>query len=193
MNKGAEMDDEFSRDQIELGKRIRKRRRELGLSLRDLGAITELSPAFLSTLERGLGNPSLACVRRVVNALELPMYRLVDEAHASSPLVRRGKRVRLRLPTQHFQVEILTPHLNRKMILFEQIAGPEAGNLVAQPLAEPSEECIVLLSGKLEVRLAGQVYELEPGDSIYFEHRVLESIRALGEDEVHYIAAVARL
>ena len=186
------MDDEFQRDQIELGERIKKRRQELALSLRDLAGMTDLSPAFLSALERGIGNPSLASVRKVVNALKLPMYRLVDETPASSPLVRQAQRVRLRLPTQHFQVEILTPHLNRKMIVFEQVAGPEAGNLVAQPLAEPSEECIILLSGQLEVCLLGTAYELEPGDSIYFEHRVLESIRAIGESEARYIAAVAR-
>ena len=57
------MDDDFSRDQIELGERIKKRRQELGLSLRDLASMTDLSPAFLSTLERGQGNPSLASVR----------------------------------------------------------------------------------------------------------------------------------
>ena len=186
------MEDEFQRDQIELGERIKQRRQKLALSLRDLAGMTDLSPAFLCALERGIGNPSLASVRKVVNALKLPMYRLVDETPASSPLVRHAQRVRLRLPTQHFQVEILTPHLNRKMIVFEQIAGPEAGNLVAQPLAEPSEECIILLSGQLEVCLSGTAYKLEPGDSIYFEHRVLESIRAIGEDEARYIAAVAR-
>ena len=86
------MDDEFQRDQIELGERIKKRRQELALSLRDLAGMTDLSPAFLSALERGIGNPSLASVRKVVNALKLPMYRLVDETPANSP--REGRRNR---------------------------------------------------------------------------------------------------
>ena len=185
------MSDDFSRELIELGQRIKKRRTELGLSLRDLARLADLSPAFLSALERGAGNPTLGSVRKVVNALQLPMYRLVDETLESSPVVRYGQRVKLELPSQHFRIEILTPQLNRSMVLFEQIASAETGNLVAQPLADPSEQCIVMLAGKLEVCISGTRYELDVGDSIYFEHSTLESIRAIGTDETRYIAAVA--
>ncbi len=60
-----------------------------------------------------------------------------------------------------------------------------------QPLAEPTEECIVVLAGQIEIQLSGQTYELKTGDTIYFENRYMESIRALGTGCAEYISAVA--
>lgn len=180
----------FETELQELGNRIKKRRNELGYSLRELAELSDLSAAFLSELERGTGNPTLASVRKVVNALQLPLYQLADQTQTTSPVVRKDNRVKLEIPSEVFRIEILTPHLTQKMVLFELVASPETGNLIAQPLANPSEECIVVLSGKLMVRASGVRHELNPGDSIYFEHKNLEEISAIGQDKVHYIAAV---
>jgi len=58
------------------------------------------------------------------------------------------------------------------------------------PLAEPTEECLVVLSGRINIVLSGVLYELECGDSVYFEGRNLESITVPGEGEATYISAI---
>ncbi len=177
---------------LRFGERIKDRRQELSLSLRDLAALTDLSATFLSKLERGQANPTLASARRIANALKVPLPRLLADSAENSLVVTKDSRRQMVFPDSHVRYEILTPQLTRKMILFQICLPAAAGNIMQQPLAEPTEECIVVLSGQIQVRLAGQTYELSAGDSIYFENHFLESITAAGDAPAEYISALAR-
>jgi transcriptional regulator with XRE-family HTH domain len=173
-----------------LGARIKARRAELGLSLRDVAATTGLSATFLSNLERGIANPTLESLRRVSNTLNTPILYMADTLREASPVVHHDQRRSINLSNGHIRYEILTPTLNRKMVLFQARVTAEDGNIVVGPLAEPTEECLVVLEGQLCICLAGQNYMMEAGDSIYFEGRSLESIRVVGEGEASYISAI---
>ena len=60
-----------------LGTRLHKRRIELKLTLRDLADKTELTPSFISQLERGLANPSLSSLQRLSDTLGVPMLYFI--------------------------------------------------------------------------------------------------------------------
>ncbi len=183
---------DFSTDNLRFGEQIKVRRLELTLSLRDLAEMTDLSATFLSALERGQANPTLASARRIANALGVPLHRLLTDSAEDSLIVTKDQRRQMTFPDSHVKYEILTPQITRKMVLFQVGLPPEAGNIMQQPLAEPTEECIVVLAGQIEIQLSGQTYELKTGDTIYFENRYMESIRALGTGCAEYISAVAR-
>lgn len=173
-----------------LGVQIKERRVELGLSLRDLSATTNLSATFLSNLERGIANPTLDSLRKVSNALNTPILYMATNIRETSPVVRHNERRRINLSKGSIRYEILTPTLNRKMVLFQAKVTAEDGNIVVGPLAEPTEECLVVLSGRISICLSGQTYELDSGDSIYFEGRNLECINVIGDGEATYISAI---
>ncbi len=175
---------------LRLGAHIKGKRNDLGMSLRDLAAATGLSATFLSNLERGIANPTLDSLRKVSNALNTPILYMANTIRETSPVVHKAQRRQLNLSAGHLRYEILTPTLNKKMVLFEAKVCSEDGNIVVGPLAEPTEECLVMLSGRISVCLSGQSYELEAGDSIYFEGRSLESITVVGDGEATYISAI---
>jgi len=175
---------------LRIGTHIKARRTELNLSLRDLSASTGLSATFLSNLERGMANPTLDSLRKVSTALGTSLLFMATNTSESSPVVRRHERRRLNLSNGHIQYEILTPTLNRKMVLFQGRVTAEDGNIVVAPLAEPTEECLVLLTGKINIVISGQMYQLEAGDSIYFEGRNLSSLTVTGAGEATYISAI---
>ncbi len=183
---------DFSMDNLRFGERIKERRLELNLSLRDLAETTDLSATFLSALERGQANPTLASARRIANSLGVPLHRLLTDSAEDQLVVTKEQRRQMTFPDSNVKYEILTPQITRRMVLFQVRIPPDAGNIMQQPLAEPTEECIVVLDGQLEVQLSGQSYELKAGDSIYFENRYLNSIRAVGDGCAEYISAVAR-
>ena len=185
--------EDFSIDNIKLGERIKDRRRELDLSLRALAKMTGLSATFLSALERGQANPTLASARRVANALKVSLPHLLADSSDNSLVITKSQRRQILFPDNNVRYEILTPQFTRKMLLFQVHLPPEAGNIIQQPLAESTEECIVVLTGRIDIQLAGQTYKLEAGDSIYFENRYMESICAVGEEPAEYIVAMARL
>lgn len=184
--------DEPSAENVRFGERIKERRAEMDLSLRELAELTDLSTTFLSNLERGLANPTLASARRIALALRTPLHRLLADSSDSDLVVTKDRRRHMFFPDSNVTYEILTPQLTRKMVLFLVRVPPEAGNIMQQPLAEPTEECIVVMVGEIEIQVAGQTYQLEAGDSIYFENRFLESIRASDGGPAEYISAVVR-
>lgn len=174
---------------MHLGNRIRTRRQELGLSLRELADKVGLSTSFLSQVERDLNNPSVDTLQKISEALDVPVFHFLMEPDTKSPVVRRDKRLKLTLPDSQFTYQLLTPDLNRKLQIF--ITEREAGeDHVAVPLHQHTEECIYVLQGQLEIQLGDKVHLLGPGDSIYFEGLMLRRITARGDQTLRYIAAI---
>jgi transcriptional regulator with XRE-family HTH domain len=182
----ATPDDEVQR----LGAQIKARRQELGLSLRDLAGTAGLSATFLSNLEHGFANPTLESLRKVSNILNTPILKKANSPLDARPVVRHNQRRSINFSRGNLHYEILTPTLIKKIVLFQACVTKEDGNIVVGPSSEPTEECLVVLSGQINVTLAGQPYELETGDSIYFEGRNLDSITVINGDEATYISAI---
>jgi transcriptional regulator with XRE-family HTH domain len=65
---------------VALGGLLRARRVSAGLSLRELSALTNISNAYLSELERGMHEPSLRVLRSIASALGLPLGPMLASA-----------------------------------------------------------------------------------------------------------------
>ena len=172
-----------------LGERVRTRRLEMGLSLRDLAAKVGLTASFLSQLERGQASPSLSSLRRLAETLEVPIFYFLDEVSPVSPVVRHDARKKLTLPHSQLTYQLLTPDISHKMEMFLVELEPGERNLAIR-LGQPTEECIFVLQGHLDIRLEDNVYSLGPGDSIYFEGPRLRELVAKGEEPLSFISAI---
>ena len=63
-----------------LGEFIRAQRRLAKLSLREMAAMTSVSNAYLSQIERGLHQPSLKVLHKIADALQLTTEQLIGQA-----------------------------------------------------------------------------------------------------------------
>lgn len=61
----------------ELGRAIRRRREELGLSLRDVADQTSVSASTLSRIENGTGKPDADNIARLTTWLDVPLERIL--------------------------------------------------------------------------------------------------------------------
>src|SRR6185295_11947943 len=68
----------------ELGRAIRRRRDELGLSLRDVADKTGVSASTLSRIENGTGKPDADNIARLTGWLDMPMERVLSGRHSGS-------------------------------------------------------------------------------------------------------------
>lgn len=64
-------------DTQELGRAVKRRREELGLSLRDVASETEVSASTLSRIENGTGKPDADNIARLTSWLDMPMERIL--------------------------------------------------------------------------------------------------------------------
>ena len=61
----------------ELGRAIRRKREDLGLSLRDVADVTGVSASTLSRIENGTGKPDADNIARLTAWLNVPMERIM--------------------------------------------------------------------------------------------------------------------
>lgn len=64
-------------DYNEMGKRIKQKRKELNLTQEKLSEILEISPTYISEIERGTGISSLATITKIANVLNLDLDYLI--------------------------------------------------------------------------------------------------------------------
>jgi ribosome-binding protein aMBF1 (putative translation factor)/quercetin dioxygenase-like cupin family protein len=64
-------------DYPQIGDQLRIRRRELGLSLRDLAERLGVSPSLISQIERGRANPSVSTLYAIVGELDISLDELL--------------------------------------------------------------------------------------------------------------------
>ena len=171
-----------------VGERIRERRKELGLNLRQLAQKTDLTASFLSLVERGHNTPSLDSLRRITEALDVPLF-FFNQTNGQKAIVRRDERIKITFPPGNLTCELLVPNLRNRLEMFISRVHPSAGN-IARPTRHSSDECIYLMEGHLKVCLRDGEYDLEAGDSIYFHGSAVREICAIGEDEAIFVAAI---
>lgn len=69
---------------IELGQAIKRRREELGLSLRDVADVTNVSASTLSRIENGTGKPDADNIARLTGWLDMPIDRVMNKQSSSA-------------------------------------------------------------------------------------------------------------
>jgi len=174
---------------MSLGQQIKERRRELKMSLRDLGEQVDLSSSFLSQIERDAVSPSLESLRKISKALDVPLFHFLLEEGAKNIVVRANNRVKLTLPKSNLTYELLTPDLNHQMELFIGVFEP-GDSINTVPPRQYAEECIYILQGQLEIQIDADVYMLGPGDSIYFESLRLRRMTTIGDQTLRFITVI---
>ena len=161
-----------------IGEKIRTLRLRRSMGLVELGRHTGLSAALLSKLERGKLFPTLPTLMRVAMVFSVGLeYFFSDErSHRVAAVVRKEERVRFperpNSPDISYFFESLDyPVGERKMNAFLaefQELPPEK----SKPHQHPGIEFIYVLSGTLGLKMGNDSFELEDGDSIYFDATV---------------------
>jgi transcriptional regulator with XRE-family HTH domain len=168
---------------VDVGERLRAIRRLRRITLKTVAERAELSESFLSQVERGRANASVASLRRISAALGVNVADLFEpNGSVSRPRVlRREARPTLTFGTLG-QKFMLTPrpleHL--QVILGEFDAGGSTGDEAYTH--GDSEELLVVLAGIVSLQLGTEIFELSTGDSIDYRSSTPHRLTNLGGD-----------
>lgn len=172
-----------------LGQKIRKKRMEKGMSLKDLAEKTDLTASFLSQVERDLAEPSITSLRKIADALEVPIFYFLLNNDHTSPVVRKNERKTLKFPESNLVYELLSPDLSKQMeVMMARLAVGAVS--CEEPLSHPGEEFIYVLQGKMEITIGEDVYVLNESDSIYYFAAIPHKIVSIGDEELVFISAI---
>ena len=153
----------------QIGPQLRERRRQLGLSIDELAARVNLTKGHLSAIERDLASPSVASLVAICGALGLAVGALFEGTETA--VVRRNKRRRIEFGGKGLNDYLLSPSTRSRIQVVWSEMGP-GGTGGDELYAIPAEEeFVMVISGQLLMKVAGQETLLAEGDAMTFDPR----------------------
>jgi transcriptional regulator with XRE-family HTH domain len=153
-----------------IGERIRELRTARSMTVTELAKAADVSVGMISQVERGITDPSLETVRRIARVLDTPVFNLFQESDPDAvAVVRKDRRMDIRSP----HGEIVYQRVSAGVGKIEVLEGLLEPGAVSSETgwSHPSDECVVVLTGRLVVEVDGQRYDLKTGDSATFDSR----------------------
>jgi len=171
----------------QIGPKLRALRLKKSMGLVELGKHTGLSPALLSKLERDKLYPTLPTLLRIALVFSVGLdYFFTDDSkrHVAS-VVRKAERIRLPERPSVSEVAYYFESLDFKcnerrtnayLAEFEAVEADKS-----RPHQHPGSEFLHVLKGKLGLKIGLNDFELDSGDSIYFDPTVPHTYRRIGK------------
>ena len=150
-----------------LGADLRALRKARGLTLADLADRLGRSVGWLSQVERDISEPSITDLRDIATKLGVSVSMLFRHAAApadeSGYVVRRDARRPIGSHVAGLVEELLSPDLTDDFEMVHSTFQPRSR--IARPVTRPTQEVGYVLSGQLEIEIAGTTHLIQPGDS----------------------------
>lgn len=153
-----------------LGHTIRGWRTGVGQTLAQLAEATDLSIGYLSQIERGLANPSLAVLKRLAVATNHSLGELLEPGspgeRPSVHLVRGDRDRDVALPPETYRLRPLHPDFRANLDLSVVIAAPGASSGVRFH-DHDQDQCTLVIEGQAAYYAGDEQYELGEDDAVY--------------------------
>jgi transcriptional regulator with XRE-family HTH domain len=174
---------------MSLGKKIEDLRRKRGLTTRELAAGAQVTSSLISQIEHGKSSPSLDTLRRIANALRVPLIYLLLEDDLEPQVVRKRERHIIHLEDSQLRASFLSPlppqHL--ELVLLEIPPGKVAWK---KSRSHEGQECRLVLKGTIRAYYGDKTYLLEEGDSILWNGTVPHRIENVGNRAAQLLIAL---
>lgn len=160
-----------------VGERIKSLRTEKGVSLEALAESTGFSAEKLAAFESGQAQPPLGTVMKLSSALDAVFAKLLSgEGEKPYAIVRKETLVpfeRLisgggaggkKKPYTYFSLgaEVKDRHMEPLIVYLEESSEEELS-------VHDGEEFIHVLEGRVKLIIKNELFELRPGDSVYYQ------------------------
>jgi len=186
---------------VKLGARIRNARERAGLTIVEVAKRSGYSLGYISQVERDLANPTLGTLKRIADALHVPLPSFFAGSPAELPeaatrqetegpsvarVVRGDRRKGLLYPGSHIHHQLLSPDLHGRLEAI-WVSAPRGTGSGDEPYVHEGEEVGIVLRGSAECRIGTEVLRLGIGDAVTFQSTTAHSWHNVGEDELEMI------
>ncbi|WP_445492652.1 cupin domain-containing protein [Niallia sp. 03133] len=168
---------------MNLGEKIKEIRKEKRLTIADVALKTGLSNGYISNVERNLNSPTIESLRKIVQALSISLVELFQDQQENSRVVRKNERVTImKANDQSTFYELLSPSGSKEMgaVLVTLKPGAASGT---EAHSHKGEEFGFIIKGSLFYEIGNETYDLEEGDSIYYDANIPHYYKNTGEVE----------
>ncbi len=169
-----------------IGKKVNALRKSKGLTLQRVSALSGLSVAFLSQVERELTSPSVSSLANIARALEVAPSYFFPPPASNGLLVRSYARQPFQMDDADVTYARLGGDFEKRNL--EPLFVTYPPNYSSEESSHVGEEFYYVLDGQLIITLSGTRYTLNDHDSIHFSSEEKHQIQNCREVPVHLIA-----
>ena len=178
-----------------IGRKVRELRKRLDITVTELAGLAGLSSGMLSKIENGLTAPSLATLKALSEALNVPVTALFQqfEERREATFVAAGQGLEIeRRGTRSGHQYRLLGHSRDATLAVEPYMITLNDESDSFPYFQHAgTEFIYMLEGRMGYRHGDRVYTLGPGDSLFFEAAVPHGPETLDELPCHFLSLIA--
>ncbi|HEX2215678.1 MAG TPA: XRE family transcriptional regulator [Xanthobacteraceae bacterium] len=167
-----------------LGKTIQRLRKAYNLSLSELAEQSGVAKSIISQIERNETNPTLATIWRLSQALDISIERVLA-AHEDDPFVDTVDRADTPvLMSEDGKVKLAIIGWIRTVewLQWYDVTAEPGGELDSEGHQRGSIECLSVLSGALEVEVAGHMERVQAGGTVRYRCDRRHVIRNVGTE-----------
>jgi transcriptional regulator with XRE-family HTH domain len=180
-------------EEKEIGKNIRRLRKEAGLSQSAFAALTGFSKGYLSKLENSAKAPPISTLIIIAKALEVPLSVLFGEGQEriSASLVKRDERrpmARSGNSFGYYYETLAHKYPNKRMEPY--LVTIPAGNPKKGMFKHKGEELMLVVQGTMHLSHGNDEYLVETGDCIYFDSGIEHYGSAVGDEDVKCLMVI---
>lgn len=169
-------------DRIGIGQKIKALRKSQGISLLQLANHIGKTKSYISMIENGKANPSLATLKDITSFFGLDLATFFEtEENRHSPekeIFTFGEDARLIYSQKkQYNLYLLISNTQLKMKTYLVELFPEGG--YSQALKHDGEEYGYVLEGEIELALDGEQFSIKKGGYFYFDSSRKHIVRNL--------------
>jgi transcriptional regulator with XRE-family HTH domain len=161
------MNDDTSNTSAKIGAMIRKRRRQLALTLQQLGEKSGISYSYLSQLERNNASPTLGTLAQVAQALGVGIDYFIVTPKPADAMTRANQRAQFSINGSELRYERLSTEVPGNELSSFIIHVP--AGFQSETFTHEGEEIIYVLDGAITQTVDGNAFHLTAGDSIHYQ------------------------
>ena len=154
-----------------IGPKVRRLRKQAGLSLQQLAELSRVSAAAIHKIEQSGMTPTITTLLKVAGALGRPVSYFVDEEEVSSdPTAYTRASERAPILTSHTGIDLagITGAYGRFLLAGAVASVAPGASSGEAPLEHPGEELVYVLDGQLEFVVNDRTFVLSHGDALHF-------------------------
>jgi len=159
--------------EIAIGQQVRSFRKQLHMTVAEVASQAHLSPGMLSKIENGLTSPSLATLKSLSSALNVPVTaffrKYEEERDATFVKAGQGLNIERRGTRAGHQYQLLGHTVGKQVFVEPYLISLTEESDVFPLFQHDGVEFIHMLTGEVIYRHADKTYRLTPGDSLFFD------------------------
>ena len=180
-----------------IGRQVRALRKKHDMTVTELAGDAGLSSGMLSKIENGLTSPSLATLKALSTALNVPVTALFHkfEEQREATFVPRGEGLKIeRRGTRSGHQYHLLGHSRDKAIAVEPYLITLTSESEIFPYFQHAgTEFLYMLDGRMGYRHGDRVYAMAPGDSLFFDADVPHGPETLDALPINFLSLIVYL